>query len=150
MEESWNDWRRRIKREDLEDPEAAKRRRERLFVLYPGLSEDKQQHEVNRMSELALTLLGDERREAIRRAQRPHLELDFDKAPCSEGAEAEKVLILQGGQGGYGNPYFTTLDLQRAPKIATRGKAGEAMRLELELKTLADIGLVGLPNAGKR
>jgi GTP-binding protein len=143
-----------MKREELELPEAAKERRERLFVLYPGLTEDKQQHEVDRMSELAITLLGEERREAMRRLQRPLLELDFDKLPADQEngtvPEAEKVLILQGGQGGYGNPYFTALDVRRAPKIATRGKPGEVMRLELELKTLADIGLVGLPNAGKR
>ncbi|KAG8901234.1 GTPase of the mitochondrial inner membrane that associates with the large ribosomal subunit [Tulasnella sp. 403] len=58
------------------------------------------------------------------------------------------ILVAAGGGGGFGNPHFLTLD-NRSPKWATRGKHGESITLELELKLLADIGLVGFPNAGK-
>ncbi|KAH7337460.1 hypothetical protein B0J17DRAFT_718223 [Rhizoctonia solani] len=56
--------------------------------------------------------------------------------------------LASGGAGGYGNPYFLT-STNRSPKYATRGQEGERVALELELKLLADVGLVGLPNAGK-
>ncbi len=57
-------------------------------------------------------------------------------------------LVANGGQGGVGNPHFITT-INRSPKFATRGQEGERITLELELKILADIGLVGMPNAGK-
>ena len=57
-------------------------------------------------------------------------------------------LIASGGQGGLGNPHFITTT-NRSPKFAQRGQEGERVTLELELKILADIGLVGMPNAGK-
>ncbi|KAI8978497.1 obg family GTPase CgtA, partial [Pilobolus umbonatus] len=60
----------------------------------------------------------------------------------------QEVLICKGGLGGYGNPHFLTTE-NRSPKWATRGKKGEEREVELELKTIADIGLVGVPNAGK-
>jgi GTP-binding protein len=60
----------------------------------------------------------------------------------------QQVVVCFGGSGGYGNPHFLTTD-NRSPKWATRGRPGEVRSLELELKTIADIGLVGLPNAGK-
>ena len=58
------------------------------------------------------------------------------------------TLLSAGAVGGLGNPNFTTKTLQR-PKFATKGDLGMRMLLELELKMLADVGLVGLPNAGK-
>ncbi|CAO3641251.1 unnamed protein product [Cunninghamella blakesleeana] len=60
----------------------------------------------------------------------------------------QEIVVCKGGSGGYGNPHFLTTD-NRSPKWATRGRPGEERELELELKTIADIGLVGLPNAGK-
>lgn len=57
-------------------------------------------------------------------------------------------LIAQGGSGGFGNPFFLMGD-NRSPKFATRGNAGQSVRVELEFKSPADIGFVGLPNAGK-
>ncbi|KOS15202.1 gtpase [Malassezia pachydermatis] len=62
---------------------------------------------------------------------------------------AEKgVLLARGGEGGLGNPHFL-LERYHAPKIATKGMPGESLLLSLEYKQPADIGLVGLPNAGK-
>ncbi|KAI7858539.1 obg family GTPase CgtA [Circinella umbellata] len=60
----------------------------------------------------------------------------------------QEIVICRGGAGGYGNPHFLTNE-NRSPKFATRGRKGETREFELELKTIADIGLVGMPNAGK-
>jgi GTPase len=59
-----------------------------------------------------------------------------------------KFLVAKGGRGGRGNTTFTTAT-QQAPKIAERGEPGEKKTLRLELKLLADVGIVGFPNAGK-
>ncbi|KAG4027292.1 hypothetical protein MFRU_031g00410 [Monilinia fructicola] len=58
------------------------------------------------------------------------------------------LLLAAGAVGGLGNPHFVTKQVPR-PKFATKGEAGLRITLELELKLLADVGLVGLPNAGK-
>jgi GTP-binding protein len=58
------------------------------------------------------------------------------------------VLLAAGAVGGLGNPHFVTKTVPR-PKFATKGEEGMKIVLELELKLLADVGLVGLPNAGK-
>ena len=60
----------------------------------------------------------------------------------------EKVLIVKGGDGGFGNLHFKT-STNRAPRQKTPGWPGEHRKLRLELKVLADVGLLGMPNAGK-
>ena len=60
----------------------------------------------------------------------------------------EKVLIAKGGDGGFGNLHFKT-STNRAPRQKTPGWPGEHKKLKLELRVLADVGLLGMPNAGK-
>jgi GTP-binding protein len=62
--------------------------------------------------------------------------------------DGERALLARGGQGGLGNVHFKS-SVNRAPRQFTRGEAGESRRLALELRVLADVGLLGLPNAGK-
>ncbi|MBS0449198.1 MAG: GTPase ObgE [Proteobacteria bacterium] len=59
-----------------------------------------------------------------------------------------KVLIAKGGDGGFGNLHFKS-STNRAPRQKTPGWPGEAKKLKLELRVLADVGLLGMPNAGK-
>ncbi len=62
--------------------------------------------------------------------------------------ENEKLVIAKGGKGGKGNIHFSTARIQ-TPRKATPGKLGEKLELNLELKVIADVGLIGYPNAGK-
>lgn len=83
------------------------------------------------------------RRSALAASEPPQpIRLDLDKSMESP------MLLAAGAVGGLGNPNFVTKSLPR-PKFATKGEDGARIQLHLELKLLADVGLVGLPNAGK-
>jgi GTPase len=62
--------------------------------------------------------------------------------------DGERALLARGGAGGRGNIHFKS-SINRAPRQFTRGEPGEVRKLALELRVLADVGLAGLPNAGK-
>ncbi len=73
---------------------------------------------------------------------------DTDEVVADLTHHGQRVCLARGGKGGLGNIHFKS-SVNRAPKQATPGEEGEARRLLLELKVLADVGLLGMPNAGK-
>ncbi len=62
--------------------------------------------------------------------------------------EGQQIIIAKGGKGGFGNAHFTS-SVRQVPKVAEKGEPGDSKELTFELKMIADVGLVGLPNAGK-
>ena len=75
-------------------------------------------------------------------------DLDTEEILGDLAGDGETLKVAQGGRGGLGNSRFKS-SVNRAPRRCTPGDAGESRHLHLELKLLADVGLVGLPNAGK-
>ena len=77
----------------------------------------------------------------IRDAETGELIADFSE-------DEQEIVLATGGRGGLGNEYFKS-STNRAPRKTTKGAPGEERELDLELKLLADVGLLGMPNAGK-
>ena len=77
----------------------------------------------------------------VRDLERGHLLRDLAKL-------GDEVLVVKGGRGGRGNAQFANA-IQQAPRHHELGKEGEVRKLKLELKLVAEVGLIGLPNAGK-
>ncbi|KAI9307240.1 P-loop containing nucleoside triphosphate hydrolase protein [Cunninghamella echinulata] len=125
-------------------------KREKRWVYFPRMDIDQHQQEqldsgrkdYFREAERMM----DEEDKYLRWREKKEKRLEPIYADLSE--PNQEIIICKGGHGGYGNPHFLTTD-NRSPKWATRGRPGEVRDVELELKTIADIGLVGLPNAGK-
>ena len=112
-----------------------------VWVHYPRFEEENT--DSSRLKEAERILKGH-----IRSLSRPQAnkQVVFDLIEATSPNQPQ--LLCHGGLGGFGNTIFMTKD-NRSPRFASRGRGGQRILLDLELKTVADIGLVGLPNAGK-
>jgi GTP-binding protein len=75
-------------------------------------------------------------------------DMDTGELICDLTEAGQRQMVAEGGRGGLGNTRFKS-SVNRAPRKTTNGTPGEARHLKLELKVLADVGLLGMPNAGK-
>ena len=76
------------------------------------------------------------------------IDADSEEIVADLTHNGQEVILAKGGKGGLGNIHFKS-SVNRAPRQFTRGEEGEIRNLKLELKVLADVGLLGMPNAGK-
>lgn len=76
------------------------------------------------------------------------MNVDTDEVIGDMTTHGDRLLVAKGGKGGLGNMHFKS-STNRAPRQALPGEEGEERLLKLELKLLADVGLLGFPNAGK-
>ncbi|KAI0399377.1 P-loop containing nucleoside triphosphate hydrolase protein [Xylaria palmicola] len=118
---------------NIELPEPPQHPHAHKFVLYPSISHSERRS-------LSLPRLWN--RERLFAQPEPNIHLDLS-VPTPH-----PILLAAGGLGGLGNPHFVSKEQPR-PLFATKGERAVRMELELELKLLADVGFVGLPNAGK-
>jgi GTP-binding protein len=143
--------------EGLSEQEAEDKMRRARWVHYPESADRNVERDTFKSDEKAILAVDREARKA-RRRRKNLIFLDLNRADetvvnvdAPLGLPRQEQLghlIASGGQGGIGNPHFLSVD-NRSPKWATKGRPGERVTLSLELKLLADVGLVGMPNAGK-
>ncbi|KAF9106040.1 GTPase of the mitochondrial inner membrane that associates with the large ribosomal subunit [Mortierella sp. AM989] len=134
---------------ELGELEAKDKEMSKRWVLYPRLANSLTtlpEGKVNYFEEAQAWVAEEDRIVEARRAAMSKKPLLLDVNEFTE--DGTKFMVARGGGGGYGNPHFLTTQ-NRAPKYATRGREAQTRWLTLELKTIADAGLVGLPNAGK-
>ncbi|KAG1778788.1 GTP-binding protein Obg CgtA [Suillus placidus] len=144
--------------EGLSPEERRAKLQDHRWVHYPRYADENVNRDVFKQAEAALYREERARRWARKQRLLSPINLDLDKteevvisddAPLGMGQhEWLGHIVARGGNGGLGNPHFLST-VNRSPKFATRGHEGERLTLYLELKILADIGLVGMPNAGK-
>ncbi|KZT04870.1 GTPase [Laetiporus sulphureus 93-53] len=146
---------------DALDPDERRTKlRELRWVHYPRAEDDNVERQDFKDAERLVYREERERRLMQQRRLLQTIYLDLDKPDSSleerdpnsplglRRPDSLGHLIASGGSGGVGNTHFLTLT-NRSPKWATRGWEGERVTLSLELKLLADVALVGMPNAGK-
>ncbi|PFH60835.1 hypothetical protein XA68_10242 [Ophiocordyceps unilateralis] len=137
--ETHEPWRRSTQHEDPDPPISEEEEIERQnpqrdkWLLYPGMSKSEKRS-------IAVPPLP----RRLRRMQQPPSPILLDLSQPS----VKPILLAAGGIGGLGNPHFLSREYPR-PLFATKGDDALSMTISLELKLLADVGLVGLPNAGK-
>jgi len=145
--------------EGLNPLEKREKMRKRRWVHYPGYQDaNKERDSFKEAESTQLKIERMRKYEGRRKAMQDLLYLDLDKeekferpvdAPLGNRSQGPRGhLIASGGLGGLGNPHFVTTE-NRSPRFATKGLEGDYITLSLELKLLADVGLVGMPNAGK-